>query len=253
MSQPVALVTGGSRGIGRAICVALGAQGHIVVAAARDTAALAETARRVRAAGGTDATVTCDMRDPGAIDAMVRTVAERHGRIDVLVNNAGGGTASRPMTADETPDQDWLDTIDLNLTSVFRVCRAAIPHMKARRAGTIVTVASIASRQPSNLSGIAYTAAKSALAGLNRHLAKELGPFGIRVNAVAPGIIASERVQAKFDTYTEAERAAIHARVPLGRIGTVDEVASVVAFLASPGASYVHGALIDINGGMYMA
>jgi len=125
--------------------------------------------------------------------------------------------------------------------------------MKARRSGAIVTVASIASRQASNLSGIAYTAAKSGLAGLNRHLAKELGPFGIRVNAVAPGIIASERVQAKFDAYTDAERTAIHARVPLGRIGTVEEVASVVAFLASPAASYVHGALIDINGGMFMA
>jgi NAD(P)-dependent dehydrogenase (short-subunit alcohol dehydrogenase family) len=127
------------------------------------------------------------------------------------------------------------------------------PHMKSQRSGAIVIVASIASRQASNLSGIGYTAAKSGLAGLNRHLAKELGPYGIRVNAVAPGIIASERVQAKFETYTDDERAAIHARVPLGRIGTVEEVASVVAFLASPGASYVHGALIDINGGMFMA
>jgi len=253
MSSLVALVTGGSRGIGRAVCVAFGAQGHTVVAAARDVKALEETARLVREAGGTGSHVTCDMRDPAAIEAMVRTVIERHGRIDILVNNAGGGSSGRPMTSDETPDADWLDTIDLNLTSVFRTCKAVTPHMKDRRSGAIVTVASIASRQASNLSGIAYTAAKSGLAGLNRHLAKELGPYGIRVNAVAPGIIASERVQAKFATYTDDERAAISARVPLGRIGTVEEVASVVAFLASPGASYVHGALIDINGGMFMA
>ena len=250
---PVILVTGGSRGIGRAICVAFGAQGHTVIAAGRDMAALAETGQKVRAAGGTDAVVACDVRDPAAIDAMVHTVVSQYGRIDVLVNNAGGGTSSRPMTADETPDEDWLATIDLNLTSVFRTCKAVTPHMKAARSGAIVTVASIASRQASHLSGVAYTASKSGLAGLNRHLARELGPFGIRVNAVAPGIIASERVRAKFDTYTDAERATIHARVPLGRIGTVDEVASVVAFLASPGASYVHGALIDINGGMFMA
>jgi 3-oxoacyl-[acyl-carrier protein] reductase len=249
----VALVTGGSRGIGRAICVAFGAQGHTVVAAARDAKALAETERLVREAGGSPSAMTCDVRDAAAIEAMVRSVIDRHGRIDILVNNAGGGTSSRPMTSDETPDADWLDTIDLNLTSVFRTCKAVTPHMKSRHSGAIVTVASIASRQASNLSGIAYTAAKSGLAGLNRHLAKELGPFGIRVNAVAPGIIASERVRAKFDTYTDGERAAINARVPLGRIGTVEEVASVVAFLASPAASYVHGALIDVNGGMFMA
>jgi 3-oxoacyl-[acyl-carrier protein] reductase len=254
MNSLVALVTGGSRGIGRAICIAFGAQGHTVVPVGRDANALAETTRLVGKAGGVDsAGVTCDMHDGAAIEEMVRTVIARHGRIDILVNNAGGGTSARPMTSDETPDADWLDTLDLNLTSVFRTCKAVTPHMKSRRSGVIVSVASIASRQPSNLSGIAYTAAKSGLAGLNRHLAKELGPFGIRVNAVAPGIIASERVQAKFDTYTEAERAAINARIPLGRIGTVEEVASVVAFLASPAASYVHGALIDINGGMFMA
>ena len=254
MNSLVALVTGGSRGIGRAICIAFGAQGHTVVPVGRDANALAETTRLVGKAGDVDsAGVTCDMHDGAAIEEMVRTVIARHGRIDILVNNAGGGTSARPMTSDETPDADWLDTLDLNLTSVFRTCKAVTPHMKSRRSGVIVSVASIASRQPSNLSGIAYTAAKSGLAGLNRHLAKELGPFGIRVNAVAPGIIGSERVQAKFDTYTEAERAAINARIPLGRIGTVEEVASVVAFLASPAAAYVHGALIDINGGMFMA
>ena len=252
-NSSVVLVTGASRGIGRAICIAFGAQGHTVVAAARDASALAETTSLIREAGGAGLALTCDMHDAPAIDALVDAVVERYGRIDVLVNNAGGGTSARPMTSDETPDADWLATIDLNLTSVFRTCKAVIPHMKAQRSGAIVTIASIASRQASNLSGIAYTAAKSGLAGLNRHLAKELGPFGIRVNAVAPGIIASERVQAKFDTYSEAERDAIRARVPLGRIGTVEEVAAVVAFLASSAASYVHGALLDVNGGMFMA
>lgn len=250
---PIALVTGASRGIGRAICIELGRQGHTVIGSARDAAGLAETERLVRATGATASSVPCDVRDPAAIQATVKAVLDRHGAIDVLVNNAGGGTSSRPMTSDETPDTDWLDTLDLNLTSVFRTCKAVTPGMKAQRRGSIITVASIASRQASHLSGIAYTAAKSGLAGLNRHLARELGPFGIRVNAVAPGIIASERVQAKFEGYSDAERAAVHARIPLGRIGTVDDVAAVVAFLASPGAAYVHGALIDVNGGMFMA
>lgn len=253
MTRPVALVTGGSRGIGRAICEALGAQGHHVVAVARDEQALGETVARIRAAGGEASAERCDVRDPASIAACVQAAASRTGAIDVLVNNAGGGSSGKPLPADELPDSDWLDTLDLNLTSAFRFCRAVAPGMKARRAGCIVSVASIASRQASNLSGIAYTAAKSGMVGLNRHLARELGPFGIRVNAIAPGIIASERVAAKFDSYADAERAAVLARIPLGRIGRVEEIAGVVAFLASPAAAYIHGALIDVNGGLFMA
>src|SRR5690242_19689774 len=118
MNSLVALVTGGSRGIGRAVCVAFGAQGHTIVAAWLDETA--ETPQFVRKAGGpASSAVTCDVRDGVAIEEMVRTVIARHGRIDILVNNAGVGTSARPMTSDETPDADWLDTLDLNLTSVF--------------------------------------------------------------------------------------------------------------------------------------
>jgi NAD(P)-dependent dehydrogenase (short-subunit alcohol dehydrogenase family) len=115
-----------------------------------------------------------------------------------------------------------------------------------------VNVASVAAHVASNLSNAAYTAAKTGIVGLSRHLAKELGAFNIRVNTVAPGIIASERVAAKYATYSEDERSALLSRIPLGRIGRVEEVASVVAFLGSEGASYIHGALIDINGGLFM-
>jgi 3-oxoacyl-[acyl-carrier protein] reductase len=252
VSRPVALVTGGSRGIGRAVCVGFGALGYTVVAIGRDKAALEATESLVRGAGGEASSDVCDVRDPEAIRNCAAGVLARHGAVDVLVNNAGAGSAGRPLPADELPDADWVDTLNLNLTSAFRFCRALLPSMKARRSGSIVMVASIAARQASHLSGAAYSAAKAGLVGLNRHLARELGPFGIRVNAVAPGIVASERVAAKFDSYSDAERQALLARIPLGRIGRVDEIASVVTFLASPGGAYIHGAVIDVNGGLYM-
>lgn len=252
MTQSIALVTGGSRGIGRAICEALGRQGWHVTAVARDEAALAQTVAAIAGAGGRADYQLCDARDRAAIEDCVARTQQRHGRIDLLVNNAGGGTSGRPRSADEMTDAEWVDMIDLNLTSVYRFCRAAVPDMKARRSGAIVNVASIAAHVASNLSNAAYTAAKTGMVGLSRHLAKEVGPFGVRVNTVAPGIVASERVAAKYASYSEAERAAILGRIPLGRIGRVEEVASVVAFLASAGASYIHGALIDINGGLFM-
>jgi NAD(P)-dependent dehydrogenase (short-subunit alcohol dehydrogenase family) len=206
----------------------------------------------VRAAGGEATSDVCDVRDPDAIQRCTTAVLERYGAVDVLVNNAGGGSAGRPLTADLLPDADWVDAVNLNLTSAFRFCRALLPSMKARQSGAIILVASIAARQASHLSGVAYTAAKSGLVGLNRHLARELGPFGIRVNAVAPGIVASERVAAKFESYSDGERQTLLARIPLGRIGRVEEIASVVTFLASPGGAYIHGAVIDVNGGLYM-
>jgi 3-oxoacyl-[acyl-carrier protein] reductase len=252
MSESVALVTGGSRGIGRAMCEALARQRWQVVAVARDQQALAATVAAIAAAGGRCEYLTCDARDRSAIEHCVTGVERRHGKIDLLVNNAGGGTAGRPLGADEMPDQEWVDMIDLNLTSVYRFCRAAVPAMKARRSGCIVNVASVAAHVASNLSNAAYTAAKTGMVGLSRHLAKELGPFGIRVNTIAPGIVASERVAAKYETYSDAERAGLLGRIPLGRIGRVEEVASVVAFLGSDAASYIHGALIDINGGLFM-
>src|SRR5690606_16087680 len=143
------------------------------------------------------------------IEECVTQISRRFGRIDLLVNNAGGGTTGRPLAADEMPDQDWVDMIDLNLTSVYRFCRAVLPVMKAQQSGCIVNVASVAAHVASNLSNAAYTAAKTGMVGLSRHLAKEVGPYGIRVNTIAPGIIASERVAAKYETYSETERTAL--------------------------------------------
>ena len=252
MTAPTALITGGSRGIGRAICRTMAQQGWQVIAAGRDADALTETARAVAADGGRCDIAICDVRNAGAIEGCVDEVLARHQRIGALINNAGGGSAGRPADVSELADEEWVDTLDLNLTGAYRFCRAVLPGMRARNAGAIVIVSSIAAHTASNLSSAAYTAAKTGLVGFARHLAKEVGPFGIRVNTVAPGIIASERVVNKYERYTAAERQALLARIPLGRIGRVEEVASVVAFLASESASYIHGALIDINGGLFM-
>jgi len=252
MSEAIALVTGGSRGIGRATCQALSRQHWHVVAVGRDRAALTDTSQSITAAGGVCDVAVCDARDGSAIARSVREVERRYGRVDLLVNNAGGGSSGRPHPTDELPDEEWIDTIELNLTGAYRFCRAVVPAMKARGSGCILNVASVAAHTASNLSSSAYTAAKTGLVGFARHLAKEVGPHGIRVNTVAPGIIASERVATKYESYTETERAGLLARIPLGRIGGVEEVANVIAFLASDGASYIHGALIDVNGGLYM-
>lgn len=252
MGAGIALVTGGSRGIGRAIACEMAKQAWHVVITGRDAEALAHTQASITSAGSGCDVAICDLREPAAIDRCVGDIKRHHGGVDALINNAGGGSPGRPHPADQVPDADWVDTIDTNLTSVYRFCRAVIPFMKARRRGTIVNVSSVAAHVASNLSGIAYTTAKTGMVGLSRHLAKEVGPFGIPVNTVAPGIIASERVAAKFDALNEAERHATLSRIPLNRIGRVEEVATVVAFLASEGASYIHGALIDINGGIFM-
>ncbi len=250
--QSVAIVTGGSRGIGRAVCRALARDGYVVVAVGRDAASLAETVRAVAADGGRADAEVADVTDKGSVDACVGSVLERHRRVDVLVNNAGGGSEGRPTPADRVSDEEWRLGLETNLLGAYRVCRAVLPSMMAGGSGAIVNVASIAARQASHLSGLVYTAAKTGLAGMTRHLARELGPHGIRVNTVAPGPVRSERVGAKIDGLAAAEREAMLARIPLRRIGTVEEVADVVAFLAGPRASYVHGAIIDVNGGLFM-
>ena len=252
MASPIALVTGGSRGIGKAICRTMAQQGWHVIAAGRDQAALAETARSIAAENGRCDVAICDVRDQLAIERCVAQALDRHRHIDALIHNAGGGSVGRPAAIAELGDEEWLETLDLNLTAGYRFCRAVLPAMKVRNAGAIVLVSSIAAHTASNLSSAAYTAAKTGMVGFARHLAKEVGPHGIRVNTVAPGIIASERVARKYDSYSDEERGALLARIPLGRIGRVEEVATVVAFLASEGASYIHGALIDINGGLFM-
>jgi 3-oxoacyl-[acyl-carrier protein] reductase len=177
-------------------------------------------------------------------------VIEELGRLDILVNNAGLGTPTMPV--EEIAPEDWDRTLALNLKSAFLCVRAAAPVMKRQGYGRIVNVSSFAGRNYSRISGPQYGAAKAGLQGFTKHMAVELGPYGICVNAVAPSITLTDRVKAKWEGRSEEERRTILSGIPLRRLAQPEEVATVIAFLASDDASYVNGVCIDVNGGSYM-
>lgn len=251
LENKIALVTGASRGIGATAAQILAQRGAKVALAARTVPDLEGVAAIIRQSGGEALVVSGNVLDVEQINNMVKKVIENWGRIDILVNNAGLGTPVSPV--EEIREEDWDQTIALNLKSVFLVTRAVVPFMKKQRYGRIVNVSSYAGRNYSLISGPQYTSAKAGLLGFTKHLAAELGPFGICVNAVAPSIVLTARVQAKWAARAEEEQRRILERIPLRRLAQPKEVATVIAFLASDDASYVNGVCIDINGGSYMA
>lgn len=251
LKNKVAFVTGASRGIGAAAAQILAKRGAKVALAARTVSDLEGVASIIRQSGGEALVVSGSVLDVDQINNMVKKVIEHWGRIDILVNNAGLGTPISPV--EEIREEDWDQTIALNLKSAFLVTRAVVPFMKRQKYGRIVNVSSYAGRNYSLISGPQYSSAKAGLLGFTKHMAAELGPFGICVNAVAPSIVLTARVQAKWAARSEEEQRRILERIPLRRLGQPEEVATVIAFLASDDASYVNGVCIDINGGSYMA
>jgi NAD(P)-dependent dehydrogenase (short-subunit alcohol dehydrogenase family) len=181
---------------------------------------------------------------------MVQKTAEAFGRIDILVNNAGGGF-NLPNKLEEITDEIWDRVVDANLKGTFICSRAVAPYMKQQKSGRIINLSSKAGRYGGELTGIQYSSAKAGVMGLTRQLAKDLGPFGITSNAIAPGLaLSSPRVEKLWmERKTEEERKATIQAIPLRRLSTVDEQASVILFLASDDASYVSGVTIDVNGG----
>jgi 3-oxoacyl-[acyl-carrier protein] reductase len=240
-AQQVALVTGASRGIGRAIAAALAAQGLKVIGTATSEAGAAAIAEALPGVQGRVLNVT----DGAAIDATIDAILKEHGGLHVLVNNAG---ITRDMLAARLKDDDWDAVIDTNLKAVFRCCRAVMRTMVKQRYGRIVNITSVVGAA-GNAGQANYAASKAGVAGMTRSLAREVGSRNITVNCVAPGFIATDMTGA----LTEAQKTALLAQVPLGRLGTPEEVAHAVAFLVSPLAGYITGAELHINGGMFMA
>ena len=246
----IALVTGASRGIGACTGEFFASRGARVAVSARTVSDLENLVDRIAGNGGEALAIPCDVTDQTQVEKMVQTVVQKWGRLDILVNNAGMGTPIMPV--EEIPPQDWDHTLALNLKSAFLCVRAAAPVMKNQKYGRIVNVSSFAGRNYSRLSGPHYGAAKAGLQGFTKHMAVELGPFGICTNAVAPSIVLTERVKKRWEARTEEDRTNVLAGIPLRRLAQPEEIATVIAFLASDDASYVNGVCIDINGGSYM-
>lgn len=239
----VALVTGASRGIGRAIAAELARQGLKVVGTSTTPAGAEAIGASLAARGGRG--VVLDVNDAAGCEAVVESIVKDHGTLHVLVNNAG---ITRDMLAMRMKDEDWDAVLDTNLKAVFRMSRAVLRTMTKQRYGRIVNITSVvgASGNPGQAN---YAAAKAGVAGMTRALARELGSRGITVNCVAPGFIATDMTE----KLAEAQKAALLAQIPLGRLGAADEVAAAVAFLASPQAGYITGTELHVNGGMYMS
>jgi 3-oxoacyl-[acyl-carrier protein] reductase len=239
----VALVTGASRGIGRAIAMRLAASGATVIAAARGENA-AGTAEAIRAAGGRAEPVGLDVTDESAIAAVVSGTVQQHGRLDILVNNAG---ITRDTLVLRMKRGDWDAVLETNLTAAFACAQAALKPMLKQKGGRIINITSVVG-QSGNAGQVNYAASKAGLIGFTKALALEVASRNITVNAIAPGLIDTDMTRAISGGAHEewAEK------IPLKRLGTPDDVAAAACFLASDEASYITGHVLAVNGGMYM-
>jgi len=241
----IALVTGASRGIGRAILLALAQQGAVVAGTATTQAGADGIGQALRDAGLEGLGLVLDVADSASVTAAVELVTQRLGAPGILVNNAG---ITRDNLLMRMKDEEWAAVIDTNLGSVYRMSKACLRSMTKARRGRIINIASVVGNM-GNAGQTNYCAAKAGMMGFTRSLAREVGSRAITVNCIAPGLIDTDMTRAM----TDAQRDLVLGAVPLGRFGLPEEVAAAVVFLASRGAAYITGETLQVNGGMYMA
>ncbi len=245
LTDQIALVTGASRGIGAAIAQALGAEQATVIGTATSQAGADNISAALEAAGVKGTGMVLNVADPESIAGCLKQVNDSYGAPDILVNNAG---ITRDNLLMMMKDEQWDDIIDTNLSSAFRMSRAVIRAMMKKRNGRIINISSVvgATGNPGQTN---YAASKAGLVGFGKSLAREIGSRNITVNTVAPGFIDTDMTR----ELAEEQRQALASQIPLGRLGSAEEVAAAVVFLASPAAAYITGETIHVNGGMYMA
>ncbi len=245
LGDRVALITGGSRGIGRAIALKLSSLGaYVIVNYAKNQGAAEETLAMIRSRGGDGEIVPFDVADHDVTRGRIAEMIARKGRIDILVNNAGTSADALLVRMKES---DWESVIRTNLTGTYHCCRAVAYSMMKRRWGRIINIASVVAAS-GNAGQVNYSASKAGVVGLTKSLARELGPRNICVNAVSPGFIVTDMTK----TLPEELREQIQHQIPLAREGTPEDVAGIVAFLATEEAAYITGQVIHVNGGLYM-
>ena len=245
LQNQIALVTGASRGIGAAIAQALGRNGAVVIGTATSEAGAEQITKALQAAGIKGQGLALDVNNTEQIDAVIDQIAKTYGDIGILVNNAG---ITRDTLLMRMKEDDWNAVISTNLSSVYRLSQAVMrPMMKARQ-GRIISISSIVGHT-GNAGQVNYAAAKAGVSGFTKSLAAELGSRGVTVNCVAPGFIDTDMTR----ELPEKVRDDLLAKIPLGKLGHVDDIAAAVVFLASPSAAYITGETLHVNGGMYMA
>ena len=245
LDKQIAIVTGASRGIGRAIALELARQGATVIGTATSESGASAITEAFKAAGVSGRGAVLNVNDAAAAEALIDGTVKEFGTLHVLVNNAG---ITQDQLAMRMKDDDWDAVIDTNLKSVFRLSRAVLRPMMKARGGRIINITSVVG-SAGNPGQVNYAAAKAGVAGMTRALAREIGSRGITVNCIAPGFIDTDMTK----SLPEEQQTALKAQIPLGRLGSPDDIAHAVAFLASPQAGYITGTTLHVNGGMYMS